>query len=270
MGLFPRRGADNARLEFRLLGGKGEGLIDFPVPISAPLGEYEIRLYSSGGYTFIGRSTPFEVLPPNVYLKALQPAVKAGGVIRVRWSGVDSPAKDDWIGVFPKSGQDTARLLFQKTGGFASGELSFGIPAGTTAGEYEFRFYSNGSWQMARTSDPFRVEATSVRLEIRPVQLKQGESLTISWTGIDYPSKDDWIGLFQNGDLAKRIWFTTLGGKPSGEIDWADSRMAPPGAYEAALFSAGGWQKLAHRALTILPARAVDGGLTGGQSPIRR
>jgi hypothetical protein len=161
IGVFPRGGPDTARLELRFLGGKPEGTIDLPMPFAAPAGKYEVRLYSAGTWTRIDTSAPFEVVPPNVRLAADQPMIKAGRALHARWSGIDSPAKDDWIGIFPKGGPETARLLFQETGGSSSGELSFNIPAGTAAGEYELRLFMHGTWQMARVSDPFRVEATS-------------------------------------------------------------------------------------------------------------
>jgi hypothetical protein len=269
VGVFSQGGPNASRLTFQFLGGKPEGMIDLPMPFAAPAGKYEVRLYSAGGWTRLDTSSPFAVVAPNVRLNAEETSIKAGSDLHVRWSGVNSPAKDDWIGIFPKGGAETTRLQFEQTGGSPAGKLSLSIPGETAGGEYELRFFMHGTWQVARVSEPFRIEATSARIEVRPAQLKQGETLSIIWTGIDHPAKDDWVGVFQNGDLTKRVWFTMLGGKPSGRVEWKESSTAAPGAYEAALFNRGGWQKLAHVAVTLLPRSTASGAATGGQPGTR-
>ena len=62
VGLFPRGGPNQSRLDFKFTGGAAEGAVDLTVPASAPLGEYELRLYAAGGWTVLSTSAAFRVV----------------------------------------------------------------------------------------------------------------------------------------------------------------------------------------------------------------
>ena len=163
VGLFPRGGPDQARLELKFTAGKSEGAVDLAVPSNVPLGDYELRLYAAGGWTLLARSTPFKVIESYVRLTVDRSNVQPGDLIRARWAGMDSPEKDDWIGLFPKGWKQSVRTAYQPTGGTASGELSLTIPPPTAAGEYELRLYAHDSWQLVATSGPFRIRPKPAR-----------------------------------------------------------------------------------------------------------
>ena len=64
-----------------------------------------------------------ELLPNPTTVAVLGP-IRSGESVRVEWDGVQDPAPDDWIGVFPVNGLDKDRLTFVFTGGAASGTTS--------------------------------------------------------------------------------------------------------------------------------------------------
>ncbi len=142
-------------LNLRVANRKGRSI--WLYPRKATLGDYELRVYSAGGWNRLATSAPFKVVASEVRLTVDESKVAPGYLIHVRWAGLDSPEKDDWIGLFPKGGKDGSRVLFRATGGSASGDLSFTIPPATAAGEYEFRLYAHNSWRLVATSSPFQI-----------------------------------------------------------------------------------------------------------------
>jgi hypothetical protein len=62
VGLFPRGGPNQSRLDFRFTGGTAQGATDLTVPASAPPGDYELRLYAAGSWTMVATSAAFKVV----------------------------------------------------------------------------------------------------------------------------------------------------------------------------------------------------------------
>ncbi len=83
--------------------------------------------------------------------------VQAGQSVEATWRGIDSAAKDDWIGVFMVGGADSTRVAFHFTKGGKSGKLSIPLPLDVAPGTYELRFFSKGGWAMLASSPPFPV-----------------------------------------------------------------------------------------------------------------
>jgi hypothetical protein len=165
VGLFPRRGPNQSRVYFKFTEGKSEGAIDLTVPANVPLGDYELRLYAAGGWALLATSAAFKVVESPVRLSVDRAAIQIGGLLRVRWIGMESPEKNDWIGLFSKERKETVRTLYHLTGGTGAGEMSFTIPPGTVPGLYEFRLYRHDGWQLAATSGPLRVLTKRGKLE---------------------------------------------------------------------------------------------------------
>lgn len=158
IGLFPQGGANTSRLDFKFTGGNMSGTMDIPIPLNIPPGLYEVRFYTAGSWNLLATSDSFSILATTIRVVSDRLLAQAGGVIKVKWHGVDTPKKNDWIGFFPKGWKENIRKVYQQTGGLSSGELNFILPLDTAAGDYEFRFYANDSWQLMATSDPVRIE----------------------------------------------------------------------------------------------------------------
>jgi hypothetical protein len=183
IGIFPRSGRPEDRMDFIFTRGKREGEASFPISsaIAARLakGEYEFRLYAKGGWTLLARGPTFQfdttALPPlvaaaPVAAKALakeaqktgsarvasdpQPSIAAPAV-KVRWSGIGTPSQQDWIGLYPVGGKAEDRLDFVFIQGKSEGEIAFPISSAIAprlaSGQYEFRIYAG--WTLLAQSD---------------------------------------------------------------------------------------------------------------------
>jgi hypothetical protein len=87
-----------------------------------------------------------------------------GGTVTVSWSGVASPSRTDWIGVFAPGAANTAYLsrIYDSTcttrargSARASGSCSFTMPG--TAGTYELRLFANDGYTLLATSSQIAV-----------------------------------------------------------------------------------------------------------------
>jgi len=79
--------------------------------------------------------------------------------IRAFWSGLSSPDREDWVGVFPVGGDDRSRLAFEFTGGKKEGSLILTVPPRSAADQYEVRLYRAAGWDLVTTSAPLVPQA---------------------------------------------------------------------------------------------------------------
>jgi hypothetical protein len=70
----------------------------------------------------------------------------SGVSMRVTWSGIATPGKEDWVGVFPPGGGDASRLAFAFLGAREHGTLTLAMPTGSAGAKYEVRLFRAGSW----------------------------------------------------------------------------------------------------------------------------
>jgi hypothetical protein len=71
---------------------------------------------------------------------------RPGQAIQVAWRGLEQPAPDDWLAVFPAGGADATRITWEPTGGAANGSLGLPLPPTLPPGPYELRLYAHGTW----------------------------------------------------------------------------------------------------------------------------
>ncbi|MBI4576423.1 MAG: hypothetical protein HY722_09200 [Planctomycetes bacterium] len=72
-----------------------------------------------------------------------------------------------------------------------------------------------------------------------------GDTVLAAWTGMTFPAKDDWIGMFPlGGDDASRISFGFTGGEAAGSMTISIPEACPPGRYELRLYWRGTWYLL--------------------------
>jgi hypothetical protein len=70
----------------------------------------------------------------------------SGVKVRLTWSGLARPGKEDWVGVFPAGGNDASRLAFAFLGAREQGTVTLALPAGSAGAKYEVRLFRAGSW----------------------------------------------------------------------------------------------------------------------------
>lgn len=93
---------------------------------------------------------------PGFTLTVSPATMTPGGNVTVNWvtpAGQSSAA--DWIALYRVGDPDTYFQAWQYTGGSPTGTLTFIAP--TTSGAYEFRYFLNGTWLLAATSNPASV-----------------------------------------------------------------------------------------------------------------
>jgi hypothetical protein len=197
IGLFPVGGRSEDRLDIVFTRGLAEGEMQFPIAPSnvakVAAGEFEFRLYSTGGWRLLAQSAPVTFTVPtttvSVPATAGSPAAPpsraaasqalplprdvgrgngvrivaerapklTSGSVAVAWTGIPTPSPQDWIGLFPAGGPDESRMDFVFTRGRPEGEIRFPISSAISgklaSGDYEFRLYSAGGWVMLARSD---------------------------------------------------------------------------------------------------------------------
>jgi hypothetical protein len=155
IGLFREGGPDEAYSDPISTGGGSAGTVAFEVPAALEPGRYELRLFVGGGWKRRATSVPIDILTTE--LEPIGEPFRGGGMITASWREMASPAKNDWIGVFPAGQPDETRITFQFTGGGAAGTLQIKLPSDIPPGRYELRLFSRGVWERRAVSRPFHV-----------------------------------------------------------------------------------------------------------------
>ncbi|MEP7068150.1 MAG: hypothetical protein ABI789_02870 [Usitatibacter sp.] len=155
IGLFPVDGNLASRLSFAFVGGKEAGELTLPA-VPQP-GEFELRLFRDKDWDAIAASKTFTVTPLAGSVAVADATVAAGGAVNAKWSDLNHPHKQDWIGLFAKGAKDDARIDFRYTGGALNGTLQIPVPESLRPGEYEVRLFSSGGWTRLATSAAFTI-----------------------------------------------------------------------------------------------------------------
>ncbi|HET7731202.1 MAG TPA: hypothetical protein VFK48_14325 [Usitatibacter sp.] len=168
--------------------------------------------------------------------------------IRVRWSGIDGPSTTDWVGVFPTSNPDAARVSYGHTRGGSSGSLA--LPPTFTAGEYELRLYRNDGPEVIATSKPFRIEGPRGTLSVGQAAVAPGGALDVAWKDINYPHAGHFIMLAPRGSKDVMALHRLMG-RPEGSARLEVSAGVAPGEYEVRMYTSA-WTLMAQ-----VPVRVV-------------
>jgi hypothetical protein len=153
IGLYPVGAPDNElRHSFLYTDGTATGQTGYQLPPDLPVGTYELRLFSNGSWLRLAVSNSFTV--PTLSVGAT--TIRAGDRLTVSWTGIVNPTSTDWIGFFPAGAPDgsSGPLVWQYTGGLANSASGFQLPTSLTAGTYELRLYSNGTWLRLAVAGP--------------------------------------------------------------------------------------------------------------------
>jgi len=138
--------------------GSAGGSLNLTVPIGTASGTYELRLFANNSYQRLATSGPVTVGSSggggSATLTASPTDVTAGAQITATWSGIATPAPQDWIGLFAGSAPDNANIAWKYTGGAAAGSLTLTVPLGTPPGGYQLRLFANNGFIRLATSNP--------------------------------------------------------------------------------------------------------------------
>ena len=264
---------------------RADGLIKVAIPAKLDEGPYTVEVRDAASGMLVAISRPIQVMareePVTVAVDGTPHA--ADGTMVVTWAGLRRDGKQDWIGLFPAGGKDESRLAFQFTNGKRSGKFNFAVPQGVASqpeADFELRLYIDGGWRLIGRSDPFKfvpgkseaAQATAAasvaaaapvaasapearppsnaKVTVDPNSPIANRTLRVSWSGIEKPNAQDWIGLFPvDGADTTRLAFQFLPGTTKGDAVFNvppdfPQRLAA-GDYEIRLFSAGRWELLA-------------------------
>jgi subtilisin len=295
IGLYSAGSADNAFIAWVYVsctrvpsGASSSGSCPFALPSSLMTGIYELRVYKNNSFTRWTTSNAFTVQgapPPS--LTASPANVTAGGTVTAAWSGVSSPTINDWIGLYITGSAANAFIDWVYTSctkvpgsPSSSGSCPFSLPASMTTGNYELRMNSNNSLTRIAASNAFTVQgAPPPSLTASPGNVTGGGTVTASWSAINSPTMNDWIGLYSAGSAANAFidWVYTSCTKvpgsasSSGSCPFSLPASMTTGSYELRMNSNNSLARIAASnsfavqgapppSLTANPATATAGG----------
>lgn len=155
VGIFPVAAPLDKRISFMFTQGKEKGKLTFP-PVGKP-GEYELRMFRNNGWESVAASKPFNVEAAVGRVTVADATIVAGNPVRVAWSRLNQPNKQDWLGLFRVGTKDDSRMEIRYTGGAKDGALEIPVAGSTSPGEYEVRLFSAGGWARLATSSTFSI-----------------------------------------------------------------------------------------------------------------
>ena len=134
------------------------------VTFTATAGTYDLRLFSTGGFTKVATSQQITVstqtAPPSggsseYELEINKTELEVGESVTVSWT---APASDnlqnDWIGVYYTTASNGSYRTYRYTGNRESGSFSY---TPTSPGSYEFRYFKNNGYTTVVESPTFVV-----------------------------------------------------------------------------------------------------------------
>lgn len=273
VGLYAVNGPDSAYLGWKYLNGSttmpsigvADSAVTFVVPIAA--GSYEFRLFNANTFTRLANSTTMVVSASTSSLSVngvsapnIATAV-AGSQAAIGVAGGPSNV-GDWVGLYRAGEPDSALLDWRYLNDTAqlpgsavtTATLHFGVP--TPPGTYEFRFFTDNSYDRLATSGPVVVPATVAQILINgvapptAVTVEPGATVTVGITG-GPANPTDWVALAVAGspDTSYSAWQYLNGSTaaPSAGLAIATLSFAipsTPGTYELRLFAHNGYQRI--------------------------
>jgi Cysteine-rich secretory protein family len=127
------------------------------LPMPAGTGAYDIRLFTSNGYTRLARSEQVAnniAAGAQVGLHVSADVADRASVVNVQWQAIHGAASTDWIGLYRSGAADTAPITWLYVGcaqlpldARPLGSCNMLLPATLEAGSYELRLFSANSYQ---------------------------------------------------------------------------------------------------------------------------
>jgi subtilisin family serine protease len=248
--------------------GAGNTTFVWTANMPATAGQYEFRLFSTGGFTRRASSPPITVTtgspppppppPPNPdppTLSVSTTSANPGAPVTVTLTN-GSGVSNDWIGVSRVGDPASYYSSWTYVG---AGNTTFVWTANmpTTAGQYEFRLFSAGGYSRLAASAPITVTQTPPPPPPPPPPTPDPPTLSVSTTSANPGApvtvslingsgvSNDWIGVARVGDPASYYFAWTYVGAGNTTFTWTANMPGIPGLYEFRLFSAGGYARTA-------------------------
>jgi hypothetical protein len=232
---------------------------------------FRVSAFNSGGGSALTPETCITTGSTSATIAASPSSVARGSALTATWSGVASPAANDWIGLYASSGApNTDRVAWRYTTGTASGNAPLTVPAGAAVGTtYELRLFSNNSYTRLATSSAFTVTgSTSATIAASPSSVARGSALTATWSGVASPASNDWIGLYASSGAANtdRVAWRYTTGTASGNAPLTVPAGAAVGTtYELRLFSNNSYTRLATSSAFTVTSGPVNDAFANAQ-----
>src|SRR3989338_329494 len=239
---------------------KASGSCSLTIPSSTAAGTYQLRLLASGGYTSLAQSANFTVTAAAVgdTTPPVISSVTASAVTQtdatITWT-TNEPS-DGQI-VFPTGpcpgGTNCGTPIVPTLITNHSINLGNSLTPGTT---YTYQVKSRDAAGNLATSATFTFttqSAPSSTLSVSPSSVTAGQSVTATWSNIQNPTPQDWVGLYApSGSSASPLNWVYVScsqspdtAKASGSCPLAIPSSFTPGTYQLRLLSAGGYTILA-------------------------
>ena len=201
-------------------------------------------------------------------LTASPTSLHAGAPLTVNWSA--TPVNNDWIGLYGVGDSDEQFIWWAYTGDSASG--SFTVDAPSPAGQYEFRYFTNNTFQQAAVSNTVNSQIPGGYALFPSTSIvAPGSPIQVQWMAPMRDNIADWVGLFEVGDPNDQyISYQFTDGGTGGTMNF--TMPAVPGDYEFRYLYHSGYTALtysyrvrvdadaANYSLNVTPSSVVPGG----------
>jgi thermitase len=244
IGLYKVGDPETSYISWQYTAGTTSGSRTFTAP-SQP-GQYEFRYFTNNSYIKVATSNTVTVSDEGgaFSLNASPVTANPGQTLSVTWTAPSGRPANDWIGLYRVGDPETSFISWQYTGGAPSGNKTFTAPG--QAGQYDFRYFTNNSYNRVATSNTVTVSdaGATFSLNASPSTANPGQTLTVTWTAPSGRPANDWIGLYKVGDPETSFisWQYTAGA-PSGST--AFSAPGQAGQYEFRYLTNNSYNKVA-------------------------
>jgi hypothetical protein len=226
----------------------GTGVTTRTWTVTAPTtpGQYEFRLFLNNGYT-LSATSPAVTVPapppgstPTLTLSAT--TVSPGGQVTVTLTNGPGGASD-WLGFTAVGTPDGANQYVQWVYvGAGVTTRTWTVTAPTTPGQYEFRFFPNGTYTRLATSPAVTVLPPT--LTVNATTALPGGQVTVTLTN-GVGAAQDWLALATVGAPSTSYLQWVYVGAGVTTRTWTVTMPTTPGQYQFRLFLNGGYTQAA-------------------------
>ena len=169
LGIYRPRDTDTDFLEWAYVSctrqpdqGRASGNCTLAMPVSSS--NYEVRLFGGNAFTRLAPPAPVLLATRQPTVEVMPDTANRGSAVNVRWQGIDSATRTDWIGLYRSGDSDASPLLWQYAGcaqvpldARPLGSCNVLIPTDFVVGTYEFRLFGANGYQRLAVSASVRI-----------------------------------------------------------------------------------------------------------------
>jgi hypothetical protein len=155
LGLYTPAAADATPIVRGFTSGTVSGSVPFVLPTTLSPGSFQLRLFTNDTFVRLAVGNTFNVVAAS--LTVSPGGVEPGQTVTATWSDIGRPSNTDWLGLYASGSQDNTPVVRMYTNGSANGSITFLIPSSVMPGRYELRLFSNDTFTLLATSNPFFV-----------------------------------------------------------------------------------------------------------------